>query len=154
MISDVFTQIAKPLIEVRGLADSEAIRTCILKELSFCALLEVDNFGMLDKYEKPPKQDNKQFNIQPVSFRKYLNCTSACWLELFIFSPLESVDSQISEDISVASKFALSKGKRYLSIIVCPDQSAFAARLAQIKTASRTNVVIMEGPQDATAISK
>ena len=154
MIPDVFTQIAKPLIEVRGLADSEAIRTCILKELSFSALLEVDNFGMLDKYENPPKQDNKQFNIQYVSFRKYLDCTSVCWLELFIFSPFDSVDTQISEDISAASKFAVDKGKRYLPIIVCPDQRAFAERLARLRTACKTNVVIMEGPQDVNAISE
>lgn len=154
MIPDEYTRIARPLVEVRGLAESELIRSSLLKELQFCLVCEVDSFGMLHKYEKPPKGESKQFKIELEWFQKYLNCLSSCWLEVFTFSPLDSIDSQISEDITVGNKFALSKNKRYLPIIICPDQSAFAARLAQIKNSSRTNILVCEGPHDANSIAK
>lgn len=154
MIPNEYAKIAKPLVEARGLGESEQLKNTLLRELHFSSVIDVDNFGMLGKYIKPVKSEIKQFKIDLEWFRKYLECMSACWLEVFYFAPLDSIDAQISEDITVGGKFASSQAKRYLSVIICPDQSAFAARLTQIKSASKANVVICEGPNDQTAIAK
>lgn len=153
MIPAEYSSIAKPVIEIRGLEDNELIREVFLKEFRFCNVFEVVNFGMLEKYQKPEKT-KKSFVIDQSWFTKYLQGKSACWLEIFYFSPIETLDNQIIEDVIVSNKYAQSKGTKYLPVLVCPDNNAFSSRISNIRNASKVNLFICEGPADLGAIAR
>lgn len=142
-----FFSIAKPSIEIRGLDGSnEEIRQKLIKELFLFNLLEVDNFNLLPKQEK---QGQKGHQVSLEWMRKYTECLAPVWIEVFNLSPLENNDSQIIEDLIIGVKFATANNKKYIPIVICPDQNAFGNRLINIKNISKMTVYIIESPKDS-----
>ena len=156
-IPDEFCSVTKPIVEVRGL-EADAIRERLEKDLSACTLINVDNFNLLPQYvsQKSSTTRSKEFQVPITWLKKYSECKSPLWLDFFYFSPLEpSFDEQILEDLTIGVKFSHVNARKYIPIIVCPDQNAFSGRLMGIRNAIKSAYIfVLEGPNDNNCFQK
>jgi hypothetical protein len=155
-IPDEFCTVTKPIIEVRGL-DGDGIRARLEKDLAACTLINVDNFNLLPQYISDKSAARaKDFQVPTCWLKKYSECRSPLWLDFFYLSPLEpAVDEQIVEDLGIGAKFSQVNARKYIPIIICPDQNAFSGRLLGIRNAVKsTYIFVLEGPNDNNCFQK